>query len=115
MKKFALTTTLLLALPIVASAQGTLAPIQQFIVSIGNIIALLIPIAIGAAMVLFFWGLIKYIREPEHGEGVKTMIAGLVSLFIMVSVWGIVRLIQVALLGGSTPSTQINAPHFPTN
>ena len=115
MKKIALVSSTLFVLPFVAHAQGTLAPIQTFIISVGNIIALLIPIAIGAAMVVFFWGLILYIKNPVHKEGVKMMVAGLLSLFIMVSIWGIIKLIQTALLGSSTQTTQINAPHFPTN
>ncbi len=116
MKKIALISSSLFALPLFASAQyGSLAPVQQFIVSIGNIVALLIPIMIGLAMLYFFYGLIQYIKKPESKEGTKTMIAGIISLFIMVSIWGIVRLVQSAVLGGTNPSTTIGAPHFPTN
>lgn len=114
MKKFSLVSTLFLALPLVALAQGTLAPIQTLIASVGNIIALLIPISIGAAMLFFFWGLIQYIRNPGDKNGRKTMIIGIVALFIMVSIWGIIRLAQTALLGTTTQPT-IPAPHFPTN
>ncbi|MDZ4226471.1 MAG: hypothetical protein U1C66_03195 [Patescibacteria group bacterium] len=62
-----------------------------------------IPILIGVALLFFFWGLVQYIRKPGGGEekggadGKKIMIAGLVGLFIMVSVWGIIRLGQQVL------------------
>lgn len=115
MKKIVITSSILIALPLVASAQGTLAPIQSLIVSVGNIIALLIPISIGAAMLVFFYGLFKYIRKPDDKEGSAIMLRGIASLFIMVSIWGIIHLVQTALLGGTSPTTQVSAPHFPTN
>ncbi len=68
----------------------------------------LIPVLIALALVVFFWGLIKYIRSGKSAGGKDIMIAGLVGLFIMVSVWGIIRIAQNTLLGGSgnlqTPS-----------
>ncbi len=116
MKKLALFSSVLLALPLFAGAQyGTLAPIQQFIVSIANIIALLIPISIGVAMLVFFYGLIKYIHNAEKGIGQKIMANGIIALFVMVSIWGIIRLIQSALLNGTNQPNTVNAPHFPTN
>lgn len=118
MKKIVSISSLFLALPFVAFAQaGTLAPIQSLIVSIGNIISLIIPILIGVAMVAFFWGLILYIKGAgkSASEGKSIMIAGLTALFIMVSVWGIIRFFQSALLGSTSTPQTINAPHFPQN
>lgn len=116
MKKIALASASLFVLPFVAFAQGgTLAPLQQLIVSVGNIVALLIPICIGVAMLAFFWGLVQYIRNPAKETGKAMMINGILALFIMVSIWGIIQVVQVALLGGSNPTNSVNAPHFPTN
>jgi len=111
MKKTALLSLALFALPFVASAQA-LQPIKNLIVAVGGILNMLIPILIAAALVFFFWGLVKYIREPEHAEGRKTMIAGIISLFIMVSVWGLVNLAQNAL--GVSGSGSVQIPQVPT-
>ncbi|MSR71011.1 hypothetical protein EXS62_03150 [Candidatus Kaiserbacteria bacterium] len=94
---------------------GTLTPLKQFVQSLGEIVNMLIPILIAVALIVFFWGLIQYIRQSGKGHeaGKKIMIAGLVSLFVMVSVWGIIRLAQTALLGGNANDTNINAPRFP--
>jgi hypothetical protein len=112
MKKTALLSAALLAFPLIASAQA-LQPIKNLIVSIGGILNMLIPILIAAALVVFFWGLVKYITG---GKGIKagrdTMIAGLVSLFIMVSVWGLVNLAQNAL--GVSGSGNVQIPQVPT-
>ena len=58
------------------------------------------PLLIGAAVVAFFWGLLVYIfKSGKEGnkEGKKIMFAGIVALFIMVSLWGIIALLQSAL------------------
>ena len=45
----------------------------------------------------FFWGLVKFIfaagNEESKADGKKIMIWGVVALFVMVSVWGLVRFI----------------------
>ena len=69
---------------------GNFSNITYLVRSLGTIVADLIPILIGVAVIFFFYGLVKYIREPEKQDGKKIMIAGLISLFVMVSLWGII-------------------------
>lgn len=58
----------------------------------------LIPLLITLSIVLFIVGVIKYISkadEPaEREEGRNFMIYGIVALFVMVSIWGLVGIIQ---------------------
>ncbi|MEK7109062.1 MAG: hypothetical protein AAB919_01350 [Patescibacteria group bacterium] len=98
MKKQALIALALLSAPLLASAQQ-LQPLQRLVNSIGLLVASLIPILITVALIVFFWGLVKYIRSSGkgHAEGKNIMIAGLVSLFVMVSIWGLIQLAQGAL------------------
>jgi hypothetical protein len=113
MKKTAFISAAIFALPLIASAQA-LQPIKNLIVAVGGILNMLIPVLIAAALVVFFYGLVKYIRDAGegHGEGRNTMIAGIVSLFIMVSVWGLVNLAQNAL--GVNGSGSVQIPQVPT-
>jgi hypothetical protein len=110
MKKTVIASSLLFALPFLASAQQ-LQPLVNLVQSVGHIVNLLIPILVALAIVVFFWGLVLYIRksggEKATDEGRRIMIAGLISLFIMVSVWGIVNLAQQALGVPSQGSVQI--------
>ena len=66
-----------------------------------GIINKVIPVLVGLALVIFFWGLIQYIYESGdahgHSRGRELIIWGLVALFIMVSVWGILALMREAL------------------
>lgn len=101
----------------IAFAQA-LQPVRNLVLATGNILNLLVPVLVAAALVVFFYGLVMYIRKPdgggEHGgsSGRSIMIAGLVSLFIMVSVWGIIALAQSAL--GVQSNATFVIPQVPT-
>lgn len=93
--------TATLVLPLLASAQ-TLSDTLIFMSTILNgVIGLFITLAI----VVFFWGLIKYLwsmgSEDAH-EGLKIMFWGVVAIFVMVSIWGIIGLVQRSLRVQST-------------
>ncbi|MDO8548286.1 MAG: ion transporter [bacterium] len=115
MKKTVYASLALFALPLFAFAQA-LQPLRNLVVAVGSVLNLLIPVLIAAALVVFFWGLIKYINKSGGEEGASagrsTMIAGLVALFIMVSVWGIINLAQNAL--GVQGNAPVQVPQVPT-
>lgn len=61
-----------------------------------DLLNLLIPILITLAVIYFFWGLANYILKSgteEKENGREIMIWGIVALFVMVSIWGLVGLI----------------------
>ena len=80
-------------LPMLASAQtllNTLALVSTFLNS-------LVYLFITLAIVVFFWGLIKYLWESgaeAKSAGLQTMMYGIIAIFVMVSIWGIIRLLQ---------------------
>lgn len=94
MNKFiAVASTFVMAFPLIASAQNA----QGIITTIRGMVDQLIPLALAVALLVFFWGLIKYIWGAAGGEakqqGQSIMTAGIVGLFLMVSIWGIVGII----------------------
>ena len=122
MKKTALIGFALYALPLFAFAQTdstqaaavTLTPLQQLVDSFGGLINSLIPILIAIALVVFFFGLVKYVwgsgGAERQKQGRSVMIAGLVALFVMVSVYGIIRLMQDALALDTNTSIDVPRP-----
>jgi hypothetical protein len=56
----------------------------------------LIRLAFAVALVYFLYGVYKYIKDSDNAdkrkEGAKHIVWGLVGLFIMVSVWGIITI-----------------------
>jgi len=55
----------------------------------------LIPIMVGIALLLFIWGVIQFIGSSGNAEkaqsGRQFMLWGVVALFVMVAVWGLVQ------------------------
>jgi hypothetical protein len=84
----------LLGLPLIGHAQ-TLGKVSGFIVEFGNIVELLLPITITIAVLYFFWGLAQFIlnsgSDDAKAEGRNKMIWGVIALFVIVSVWGIIN------------------------
>ena len=92
--------------PAVVSAQ--LVGIKKLFYSFGQLVDGLILVVVGMALLAFFWGLVKFIfaqgSETSKLEAKKIMGWGLVALFVMISVWGLVRFIQKELLPGANYS-----------
>jgi len=83
--------------------------VKELIQAVGSLINPLIAVLVGVALLAFFWGLAKLIfaqsSETSKLEAKKIIGWGLIALFVIVSVWGIIRFMQNALLpGGSTTS-----------
>ena len=57
-----------------------------------------IPFLFSLAVVAFIWGIIQYFLNPDNEEkrkkGKSYMIWGLIALFVMVSVWGLVGVLS---------------------
>lgn len=102
-------------LPAIAFAQVPTGTYLSGILSlITNLIQTATPIVIGLAMLFFLYGLMRFVlaagNEDAKDTGKRIMIWGIIALFVMVSVWGLVQLLNqetgVAAGGGATlPST----------
>lgn len=81
-----------LALPALASAATLLDTLALANTFLNALIGLFITLAI----VVFFWGLIRYLVSvgEEKSEGLQIMFYGVIAIFVMVSIWGIIRLLQ---------------------
>jgi len=81
--------------------QQDLGYIGNAVNQIGNVINLLFPVVTGAAVLGFFIGLAKYIfqagNEDAQDQGKQIMIAGVVALFFIVAIGGIVNVLATSL------------------
>lgn len=110
MKKFIIAA--LAFAPTVAFAQS-LGNLETLLRSVGRLIDIALPIVVALALLAFFFGLMKAIFGGPDSvkEGKNLMIWGIVALFVMVSVWGIVRFIGNAFgveQGGSVTPPTVN-------
>lgn len=99
---------LALAVPFIASAQGE--GIFGLLNLVGNVINGVIPIIIGLAVLVFLYGVFKYVisnGEDDKAAGRNFMVWGIIGLFVMISVWGLVNLL------GDSLNLRNNAPDAP--
>ena len=107
------------ATPALALDPGDTPPDGTFfdiLVQITETLQLLLPLAVIAALLFFFWGLVKFIYKAEsddaRSEGRQLMMWGVVALFLIVSIWGVVGFIGTAL--GVGQSGTCNPPSIST-
>lgn len=62
-----------------------------------SIINKLIPFIIALTLLVFIWGIFQFVlasdSEEKRSEGRSTMLYGIIALFVMVSVWGLVNIL----------------------
>jgi len=84
--------------PRIASAQNPQGDLQGLVVNMGYIVNLLVPIVSTLVVVFFFWGLAMFVLsagdEEQAKKGKNIMIWGIFSLFLMITIWGIVGFMQ---------------------
>jgi hypothetical protein len=97
------------------SGQAIGGGIRDILILIQNTANALVPILITIAVVCFFYGLITYVIANRNGaaekanSATKFMGVAILSLFIMVAIWGIIYFIAGTLgigVGGSVPVPQ---------
>ena len=61
----------------------------------------LIAVVAGLVFLYFFWGVAQYIRQNDAQleEAKKKIMWGIVGIFVLVSMWGLVYLLRVSVLG----------------
>lgn len=57
-----------------------------------------IPLLASIAIIIFFWGVIRYIASSggakEHVEGRRLLLWGIIALFVLFSIWGIIGILK---------------------
>ncbi|MFA5876890.1 MAG: hypothetical protein WC880_00835 [Candidatus Paceibacterota bacterium] len=78
---------------------------------IGDLISQATPIVVALALLAFFWGLVTYIfgssNDEKRKKGIHIMVWGIIALFVMLSVFGIINALQSTL---GVQNTQISIP-----
>jgi hypothetical protein len=81
---------------------SSLSSIVQTLIGLIN---MLISVLAALALVVFFIGLVRYIKDSSdshaHTEGRERIIWSLVALFILFSIWGILALMSITFFGSS--------------
>ena len=70
----------------------------------------LIPLVIALSLLYFSWGLFMLIKsnsEDSREDAIKTITFGILALFVMVSVWGLVAILTSTVFSGGLITPQL--------
>jgi hypothetical protein len=93
-----------LVFPYISHAQSRPDSFSGLVDNILTIVEPLVVLVMVLATFFFLFGVVQYIsqhgNEKARGDSVKTITWGIIGLFVMVVMWGLVRLLQESLLAG---------------
>ena len=88
---------------------------EDLLNDIRGILNILLPLLLALGVILFLWGIVKYITaggdEEKLKEARKFIVWGLIFLAVMVALWGFVALITNIF--GVSPGGSPTGPGFP--
>ena len=70
----------------------------------------LIPLVIALSMLYFSWGLFMLVKsnsEDKREDAIKTITFGILAMFVMVAVWGLVNVLTSTIFGGALVTPQL--------
>lgn len=115
MKLLPLLFLLMLLVPLANVSAGLDLP--EIAAVILNILGWVVLIIMSLALINFLWGVAQYILsagdEAKKVEGRNMMIYGIIALFVMVAVWGLVRVLRETFLPGSNLNA-LDSPQLPS-
>jgi hypothetical protein len=106
-RHYAILVLSLLALPALAVAAEP-KNLKDVITLLTDILALIIPFIFSLSIVAFLWGVAQYFfsQGEKMEEARDMMVYGVIALFVMLSVWGLVRIL-VKSFGFNTEIPQV--------
>ena len=76
------------------TASGT--QVTSILTQVLTVLNIVMPIVLGLGVIYFIWGVVQYVTakdEEKKKEGRGIMIMGIIGIFIIASIWGLVALI----------------------
>ena len=98
-KKARTIALLSLSAPVLAWAQESRVTLGDILEGFREFLRLLLPLAVGASLMVFVWGMALFVlrseNEEEQKKGRQIMVWGVVVLFLSVALWGVVEIFMV--------------------
>jgi len=112
MKKFISLSLVLVASPFIASATDAFSLLN----TLSSFLAKAIPVLITVAVIYFIWSVIQYTLTSDEESKKKAkggIIQGLIGLFVILSFWGIIQVVENTLQVGPQPLNSHSLPCVP--
>ncbi len=75
-----------------------------------DMVKTLIPLVIALSLLYFSWGLFMLVKsnsEDKREDAIKTITFGVLALFVMVTVWGLVAILTSTVFSGGLVTPQL--------
>lgn len=98
---------IILLLPLVAEAAGAPRTLRELARQVVNVLSAGVFTLVALAIVIYVWGIASNMMKLGEGDPAAYrayIFWGIVILFVMVSIWGILRLIQETIFQGGDAS-----------
>lgn len=96
------------ATPVLAFAAAT--DFKGVVAIVIGLIKSLVPLVVALTLLVFIWGIFQLVRtndEDARKEAIAIITYGIVALFVMVSVWGLVSILTSTFFSGSLVIPQL--------
>ena len=98
----------ILSFPMIASAAP--ANFKEVVQLIIGMIQAVVPLVVGLTLLVFIWGIFQLVRnnnEDSRKEAIAVITYGIIALFVMVSVWGLVSILTSTFFSGGLAIPQL--------
>lgn len=90
-----------LSLIFIARSAYAIRDLNDLVSEVGETVNNITGLLSAVALLVFIWGLVKFIakagNEQAREEGKKVMVWGIVAIFVLFSIWGIIGFIENSL------------------
>ena len=106
MKRFLNFTLISLAVLLPATAFAAAKTFKEFILQLVGLLDLATVLLFSAAILVFFWSIVSKLWKYDSGNAENkkelqtVLLWGIIIIFVMVSLWGIIGILQQTLSGG---------------
>jgi hypothetical protein len=90
--------------------------LESLLQQIHGLISMTIPVLIALAVLGFMWGIVMYLFGKDKEASKMFMVWGIIALFVMTSVWGLVGILRGTLFGSNSDNVQnVGIPQIRNN
>ncbi len=116
LQKFLIPTTVLMT-PVFVFAQANASGLRNLVQQVYSVVNMIIPLLIALGVLAFMWGIVLYLFGKNKDEGKTFMLWGVIALFVMTSVWGLVGLLRDTIFPNTAEDAfrTVRVPNLPGN
>lgn len=102
-------TFLILIMPMISFAAAS--DFKGLVQIVIDMIKTVIPLVVSLTLLIFIWGIFQLVKgggDDDRKKAIAVITYGIIALFVMVSVWGLVNILTSTFFSGGLAIPQLN-------